>query len=90
MEIRVNKIPPVCGRGEGRGWIRLIPIPWPISLDFILSCFKLIIMNEIWVSLWHFGMRFKLLFKDQCLVLYDQKYPVVWVIYAGVDIADSI
>ena len=38
-----------------------------------------ILMNEIWVSLWHFGMRFKFLFKDQCLVSYDQKYPVKWV-----------
>ena len=27
------------------------------------------------VSLCHFGMRFKLLFKDQCLVSFDQKYP---------------
>ena len=35
MEIRVNKIPPVCGRGGGRGWIRHISIPLPISLDFI-------------------------------------------------------
>ena len=37
------------------------------------SCFIFILMNEIWVSLWHFGIRFKLLFKDQCLVSYDQK-----------------
>ena len=62
--------PCVCGRGEGRGWIRPISIPWPISLDFIQDR---ALTNEIWVSLWHFGMRFKLLFKDQCLVLYDQK-----------------
>ena len=29
--------------------------------------------NEIWVNLWHFGMRFMLLFKDEYLVSYDQK-----------------
>ena len=46
-------------------------------------------MNEIWVSLWHFGMKLKLLFKDQCLVSYDQKQPVVCEIYAGVDIATA-
>ena len=75
MEIRVSKIPPpVCVVGVGEG----------VGLDLYLfmayqsgfhpgSCFILILMHEIWVSLWHFRMHFKSLFKDQCLVSYDQK-----------------
>ena len=74
------KSPPVCVVGVGEG-VGLDP---NLSMAYQSgfrpgSCFLLILMNEIWVSLWHFGIRFKLLFKDQCLVSYDQKKPVLWV-----------
>ena len=80
MEIRVSKIPScVCGRGgEGVGLDPYISMAYQSGFR-TGSCFILILMNEIWVSLWHFGIRFKLLFKDQCLISYDQKKPVLWV-----------
>ena len=74
MEIRVSKIPPVCvvGVGEGVGLDPYLSMAYQSEFH-PGSCFILILMNEIWVSLWNFVMRFKLLFKDQCLNSYDQK-----------------
>ena len=81
MEIRVSKIPScvcVVGLGEGVGLDPYLSMAYQSGFH-PGSCFILILMNEIWVSLWHFGIRFKLLFKDQCLVSYDQKKPVLLV-----------
>ena len=67
------KSPSVClvGVGEGVGLDPYLSMAYQ-SRFHPGSCFILILMNAIWVSLWHFGIQFKLLFKDQCLVSYDQ------------------
>ena len=75
----------VVGVGEGVGLDPYLSMAYQSGFHSGL-CFILILMNEIWVSLWHFGLRFKLLFKDRCLVSYEQKKPAVLAnIYAAVD-----
>ena len=68
----------VVGVGVGVGLDPYISIAYQSGFHSGL-CFILILINKIWVSSWHFGMRFKLLFKDQCMVSYDQKKPAMWV-----------
>ena len=68
---------PVCvvGVGEGVGLDPYLSMAYQSGFH-PGSCFIFILMNEIWVSLWHFGLRLSCSL-DQCLVSYDQKKPVL-------------